>query len=85
MFFSLLPPKQSAQKSESYRQSPAAGDCSGVNQTQRASGVGALSLRCAARRPGERHISDWFAPGYPGHPVLGRVARAFSVRWLLVG
>ena len=44
-----------------------------------------MSLKCAARRPGEQHISDWFGPGYIGDPVWA-VSRARSLSggsWLV--
>ena len=51
MFFSLLPPKQSAQKSESYRLPAAAGDCSVINQSRRRRAVGLESeVRCQTAR-----------------------------------
>ena len=59
----MLPPKKSAQKSETYRHSPAAGICAGDKLLLTAKAVG---LRYAARRPGERRISAGFGPGYLG-------------------
>ena len=78
----MLPPKKSAQKSETYRHSPAAGICAGDKLLLTAKAVG---LRYAARRVEEWNIADWFGPGCLGQPVLGRDARAFFAKWQLVG
>ena len=77
-----LPPKELAQNSKIYRLVPSAGVWAGDQLPPTAKAVG---LKCAARRPGARRVSDRCGPGYLGDPVLGRVERAFSVRWQLVG